>query len=268
MKICIDSGHYEKYNQGIVKQYFEGNIMWTISNMQKELLLEYEEVEVILTRDKLTKDLSLTERGKKARNCDLFLSNHSNACNNSDVDRVVIIYPHDNLNKADVLGNKLGENIQKAMGTKQKYQMMTRTHKGGEYYSVMASARAVKCKAYYIIEHSFHTNVNACNWLLNTINLEKLVRAEVATIAKHYNLKKKNNHIQDNTIKHKVVVATLNVRSGRGTEHNIIGILRKNDIINIWNVSKDKLGNDWGSFRYTKDLIGFVSMKYLNITNE
>lgn len=57
----------------------------------------------------------------------------------------------------------------------------------------------------------------------------------------------------------------LNVRYGRGTEYEIAGKLKRGDKVDIWSISKDKNGDDWGSFRYsfTPDIIGYVNMKYL-----
>ena len=57
----------------------------------------------------------------------------------------------------------------------------------------------------------------------------------------------------------------LNVRYGRGTEYEVAGKLKRGDKIEIWNVAKDKNGDDWGSFRYSfsPDIIGYVNMKYL-----
>ena len=58
---------------------------------------------------------------------------------------------------------------------------------------------------------------------------------------------------------------SLNVRNGRGTEHTIVGSLKKGDKVEIWNVAKDSKGNEWGSFRYsfTPDIVGYVHMGYL-----
>ena len=58
---------------------------------------------------------------------------------------------------------------------------------------------------------------------------------------------------------------TLNVRYGRGTEYEVAGKLKRGDKIEIWNIEKDKKGENWGSFRYsfTPDIIGFVHMGYL-----
>ena len=264
MKICLDAGHYKNYNRGAVSSYYEGNIVWKLTNLQKKYLEEYKDVTVILTRSDISKDLSLSNRGAKAKGCDLFISNHTNYVDNSSVDRAVIIYPFDNKNKSDVLGKKLGQKIQDVMGLKQNYQMMTRKHNNGEYYGVMRSARAAGCPSYYILEHGFHSHKATCNWLLKDSNLEKLAKAEVEVIAKHYNLKKKSQTTQNNST-YTVDTDVLNVRSGRGTEYSIVGTVKRGQKIDIWSIAKDSKGRNWGSFRYSfePDIVGYVCMDYL-----
>ena len=233
MKICIDSGHYKGQNQGVVKTYYEGDIVWKLTNLQKKYLEEYEGVTVILTRDNLYKDLSLSARGALAKDCDLFLSNHTNSADKESVDRPVIIYPYDNKNKSDILGKKLGAKIQEVMGLKQTYQMYQRTHNGGEYYGVMRSARATGCPRYYILEHGFHTNKATCNWLLKDSNLEKLAKAEVEVIANYYRLKKKTTSSVVCEELYQIVTDSLNVRSGAGTSYSIVSTVKKGEVYTI-----------------------------------
>ena len=340
MKICLDAGHYKGYNQGVVKSYYEGDVVWKLTNLQKKYLEEYKDVTVILTRSNISTDLSLSNRGSMSKGCDLFISNHSNACGTESVDRPVIIYAYDNKNNARNLGEKLGAKIKQIMGTKQNHQMMQKQgSNGGEYYGVLRSARNAGCPRYYILEHGFHTNVACCNWLLNDKNLEKLAKAEVEVIANYYGLVKKTTNTSSSsntsndykrivgtieilvdslnvrkdadfnstvvtTLKkgqkvsvmaiknglymikegewcsagekyvkytetkedvYKVTADTLNVRKGRGTEYTKVGTLKKGDKIAIWSIGKDSKGENWGSFRYTftPDVIGFVSMAYL-----
>lgn len=258
MKICLDAGHYKNYNQGIVKNYYEGNIVWKLTNLQKKYLEEYEDVVVVLTRSDISKDLSLSSRGAKSKGCDLFISNHSNSINNSSVDRAVIIYPYDNKNKADVLGKKLGKVITDTMKLKQAYQMYQRTHKGGEYYGVMRSARSVGCPRYYILEHSFHSNKAACDWLLKDSNLEKLAKKEVEAIADYYNLKKKNEKTENKNELYTIITEVLNIRKGPGTNYDIVGKVKKGEVYTITekknNFGKLKSGAGWISIneKYVK----------------
>lgn len=266
MKICLDAGHYKGYNQGVVKKYYEGNMVWKLTNLQKKYFEQYKDVEVILTRTDISKDLALYDRGKKAKGCDLFISNHSNYADKEIVDRPVIIYPYDNKNKSDVLGKKLGEKIKTVMGLKQNYEMYQRTYNGGEYYGVMRGARAIGCPRYYILEHGFHSNKATCNWLLKDENLEKLAKAEVEVIAEYYGLKKKVS--TDNSAKKvdyvvSVVADSLNVRKGAGTSFDIVEVdgkkltLKKGD---AYTIIEEK--NGWGKLKSGAGWIN-ISEKYV-----
>ena len=272
MKICLDAGHYKNYNQGVVKSYYEGNVVWKLTNLQKKYLEQYKDVKVVLTRTDISKDLSLSDRGAKSKGCDLFLSNHSNYVDNSSVDRAVIIYPFDNKNKSDVLGKKLGAKIQEVMGLKQNYQMMTRKHNNGEYYGVMRASRAAGCPRYYILEHGFHSHKNTCNWLLKDENLDKLAKAEVEVIAKHYGLKKKTTSAPATSTSGKkvnyvvsIIADSLNVRKGAGTSFDIVEkdgkklTLKKGE---AYTIVEEKDG--WGKLKSGAGWIN-VSSKYVTI---
>ena len=257
MRICLDAGHYGNYNQGVVKSYYEAKVVWDITNLQKKYLEEYEGVSVVLTRETQTKDLALYDRGAKAKGFDLFISNHSNACDTESVDYPVVIRAVDNKNNAEALAKPLAEVIAKTMGTRDKGRTWTRANSsGGEYYGVLRGARAVGCKHYFIIEHSFHTNKKACNWLLNKSNLEKLVKAEVEVIAKHYNLKKKHTTTNEQkTYTVKINTDTLNIRGGAGTNYPIKGTVKRGDVYTIvetkGNWGKLKSGAGWICLDYT-----------------
>jgi N-acetylmuramoyl-L-alanine amidase len=50
IKICLDAGHYGKYNRSpAVKEYYESDMNWKLHNMLKKYLEEYG-FEVIQTR--------------------------------------------------------------------------------------------------------------------------------------------------------------------------------------------------------------------------
>lgn len=188
IKICLDAGHYGKYNISPVnKNYIESEMAWKLHLLLKKELEAYG-IEVITTRSDKNKDLGLVARGKMAKGCNLFLSIHSNACDTESVDYPVIIVPISG--KGDAIGEKLAACVTATMGTKQKGKIYKR--KGGgdwDYYSVIYGAVQVGVVG-IIIEHSFHTNLAATNWLLNDSNLEKLAKGEAATIAEHFGLKK------------------------------------------------------------------------------
>ena len=86
-KICIDPGHYGKYNRSPgVPAYYESEVMWKLANLQKKYLEEMGHT-VILTRTNPNKDLDLIARGKKSKGCDLFISDHRNAVGNGSQNR-------------------------------------------------------------------------------------------------------------------------------------------------------------------------------------
>lgn len=191
IKICLDAGHYAKYNRSPAnKNYYESDMVWKLHLLLKKYLEQYG-IEVITTRADKDTDLGLVARGKKSKDCDLFLSLHSNALTNDVNDKVdypLIIVPISG--KGNEIGEKLAECVTEVMQTKQDGQVISK--KGGgnwDYYSVIYGAVAVGTVG-IIIEHSFHTNTRSTNWLLNDSNLDKLAKAEADVLAEHYGLKK------------------------------------------------------------------------------
>ena len=83
MKICLDAGHYGRYNQSPAdKRYYESEIVWKLHLLQKKYLEAYG-IEVITTREDRDTDRSLYDRGAASRGCDLFISDHTNAVGDS-----------------------------------------------------------------------------------------------------------------------------------------------------------------------------------------
>lgn len=190
-KICIDAGHYGKYNRSpVVKDYFESEMTWNLHLKLKAALEKYG-FEVITTRKDQAKDLEVYERGKLAKGCDLFISLHSNACDSESVDRVSVFHSFDNKNNSEVLASRFAAGVAELMEVS-KGVVCTRVGITGknEYYGVLRGARNVGCPLYYIIEHSFHTNKRAAEWLLQDENLQRLAVLEAGIIADYYGVKK------------------------------------------------------------------------------
>ena len=181
--VCLDAGHYGKYNRSpVVPEYYESEMNWKLHNFLATELTGYG-IEVWKTRTKQEKDLSLSERGKASKGCDLFLSIHSNACGTESVDRPVVIVQLDG--RGDVLGALLAQCIRDVMQTNDPYKVATRKGISGEYYGVLRGAAQVGTVG-MILEHSFHTNTRAAKWLLVDDNLRKLAKAEVKVIAEYF----------------------------------------------------------------------------------
>jgi len=192
MKIMIDPGHYGYSNRSpVVPEYYESKRMWVLSHYLAEELSVYG-FEVFMTRDDENIDVPVVARGEKAKGCDLFLSMHSNAVGDGGsekIDAVHVYAAYDNLNNSHELAKIIGDAVAECMGVSGASVKTRKSEKGDwEYYGVLRGARNVGCPLYYIIEHSFHTNKYATNWLLSDDNLRRLARIEAAVIASYYGL--------------------------------------------------------------------------------
>lgn len=189
-KICLDAGHYGKINRSpAVPAYYESEMNWKL-HLKLKAALEAYGFEVITTRADQAKDLELTARGKMSKGCDLFLSIHSNAVGsttNEAVDYPLVIVQLDG--KGDALGRSLANAIRETMGTKQAGNVWSKKGDSGEYYGVLRGAASVGTMG-MILEHSFHTQTRAAQWLCVDSNLDKLAEAEAKVIAAHFGVEK------------------------------------------------------------------------------
>ena len=200
--ICLDAGHYGKYNRSpAVPAYYESEAMWKL-HLYLKAELEARGIQVKQTRSDQTGDLGLTDRGRAAMGCDLFLSLHSNAVGsgvNENVDYVAVYHLTDDAgtdadDRSKALALLLAPAIATAMETKQGSKVLSRRastdkNKDGvlndNYYGVLNGARQVGTPG-LILEHSFHTNTRSTKWLLDDNNLRKLAQAEAAVIANYF----------------------------------------------------------------------------------
>lgn len=204
IKIMLDAGHYGNYyNKGAVEGYYESNMTWDLHLLLKSELESYG-FEVGVTREDKQKDLEVSQRGLKSKGYDLFISLHSNAATSPTPDYVAVFHLVDDKTtnadeKSKLVANALSRVVAEVMETKQKPQVHTRPvdfDRDGDgqlndnYYGVLHGADLADV-AGIIIEHSFHTNPDACRWLMNKDNLKKLAIAEASKIAELYGLKKK-----------------------------------------------------------------------------
>lgn len=188
----LDAGHSGKTNRSpVVKEYWESERMWLLCEKLFEELSKYG-FEVYKTRSKPGEALGVYERGKKAKNCDLFISLHSNATGASGgekTDRVEVYGAYDNLNNSWELASGLAVAIAELMEVSEGKVKTRKSAKGErEYYGVLRGARTVGCPLFYIVEHSFHTNEKAARWLLDDENIRRLAVLEAAVIAGYYGI--------------------------------------------------------------------------------
>lgn len=191
VKICLDAGHYGKYNRSpAVTSYYESEMNWKLHLLLKKYLEQYG-IEVITTRADQKKDMGLKARGQASKGCNLFLSIHSNATGSAvdeATDYPLVIVPISG--SGDAIGEKLAKCIETTMGTKQKGRTWEKkSDSGKDWYGVINGATSVGVPG-LILEHSFHTNTKMAKWLSDDANLDKLAKAEAEVIASHYGVKK------------------------------------------------------------------------------
>lgn len=207
-KICLDAGHYGKYNRSpVVPAYYESEMNWKL-HLKLKAALEAYGFEVITTRDNQKKDLGTINRGAASRGCDLFLSIHSNSAGaiKEDVDYPLVIVQLDG--KGDTLGKALGKVIQETMGTTEPFDLWKRENSSGkEAYGVLRGAASVGVMG-MILEHSFHTQTRATQWLMVDSNLDKLAQAEAATIAAYFGAEKPTAEPETSGIRYRVQVGS------------------------------------------------------------
>ena len=208
IKICLDAGHYGKYNQSpVLPTYYESEMNWTLHLLLKNEL-EQAGFAVIQTRSDKDKDLPLLERGRLSEGCDLFLSLHSNGAAREDADHVVIFAPvekHPTAQVAAKLAARLAPVITETMAVREtqyriaaKYSENDRNGDGiynDNYYGVLQGAGEAGTPA-LILEHSFHTNLRSVKWLSEGENLRRLAKAEAKVIAEFFGLTEQIYRVQ------------------------------------------------------------------------
>lgn len=200
--IMLDPGHdYAKYNQSpVVPGYYEGQRMWDLAQLLKAELEAYG-FEIRLTKSHVNQSVSVTDRGRMAKGCTCLVSLHSNACDTEAVDRPVGIYfVDDDCGEIDEESRRLAvllsETVECIMETAQATKQYSRKASGDrdgdgrandDYYGVLYGAHQVGVPA-IVLEHSFHTNTRAAEWLMDDNNLRDLAEAEAFELANYYGL--------------------------------------------------------------------------------
>lgn len=204
VRIMLDPGHAGGvFNASpVVSGYYESAQMWLLTQKLKRALEGYG-FEVGLTRYSINDDPELTERGRRAKGYDLFISMHSNAAASEGPDAPWMIHfcSDDKIYTDEVssaVAHELGPVISRVMGVSEPFYYtkgvdFDRDGNGyfdDEYYGVLFGAKSVGVPG-IIIEHSFHTNRKAARWLIFDENLDKLAEAEAEALARYYGMEDK-----------------------------------------------------------------------------
>lgn len=263
LKICLDAGHCGKYNRSPANRYFyESEMAWKLHLLLKKHLEGYG-ILVSTTRKTIEDNLGVYERGIVSKGCDLLISIHSNAVGSrtNEVVDYPVAYVLLNGTSSDI-GFKLVKTIEQVMGTRQHGKCATRKGGNGEYYGVLRGANDVGTPG-IILEHSFHTNTAATNWLLDNANLEKLAKAEAECIARHYGLQTNQSAMVTLPYRVKVSVSDLNIRKGPGTDYDTVGKYLEKGVFTIVGEAEGKGASKWGLLKaYEAKRNGWISLDY------
>lgn len=260
-KICFDAGHYKDYNPSkVYPKYREGTRMWDLHLLVKGYLEENYKVEIILTRSEIEKDKRLHDRGYLSKGCLGFYSFHSNATDDTNVDRVVII-PGCNSKGVNDFAQELGVAIKKAIGIKGDTQIYRREHNNQDYYGVLRSSAQVGVNNRFIIEHGFHTNKHVAMWLNDVNNLKKLAKIEGDIIAKFHKLERKNKP----TPKMIKVIKDVNYRwkNDFSKDEYIKGVAKKGEVFTV--VERVKSNTITDMYRLKSGYYITTSSKYIEV---
>ena len=198
--VCLDAGHFAKQNRSnVVPEVYESEINWKLQELLAKRLEEYS-IKVVKTRSDPNKDLELTARGNAAKDCDLFLSLHVNAAENSKANYVLGVYMvDDDCGEMDEQSKQMAKNLAECVAQIMGVKAETWTRESSkdrdenghkdDYYGVLRGAHSVGT-AGIILEHGFYTNEAQAKFLLQDRNLEKIAASEAKVIAQWFDVEK------------------------------------------------------------------------------
>lgn len=191
-KIVIDQGHGygTEHNRGGVL-FNEGDQNYRFGVLLKKKIEEYKDVNVVLTRNNIKENPSLSARAKMGIGADLFISTHTNAAGSTV--RGMEIFRSKN-NVSNVLLNRIQAMGVKTLGTKDR-GVKYKSYNGGDYWGVFNWGNNARVKM--LIEWVFHTNKEDSKVYLD--KQDELATKTAKLIAEYYGLKKKSSVVIPST---------------------------------------------------------------------
>lgn len=259
--VMLDAGHYGRYNRSPgIPEYYESEMNWKLHLMLKEELEKYG-IEVRQTRADQTKDLEVSARGRLSEDCDLLVSEHSNAVGNimnEAVDYPVAYVPLNG--SGNEIGKQLVDCVAATMGTAQPGRISARQGNNGDYYGIIRGAVSVGTVA-VILEHSFHTNTKSTRWLQDENNLRTMAVNEAKVIADWFDVQIPKEKPENIAGIYRVVSSDgfLNLRAGNGISYSVVEELKTGDFVGVLGDS----GNGWVLTLSRTGNIGWCNKEYL-----
>ncbi len=195
--VCLDAGHFGKYNPSpVVPGFYEAEINWHLTELLQSELEKYG-ITVKMTRTNQNYDLGLVTRGRSSKDCDLFLSLHVNAAEDEKTNYVLAINMGKNGvtdSKSEAVARLLSQGIGEVMGVADHriWSRVTKSDADGdgfpdEYYGVLRGAQRVGTPG-VILEHGFYTNLDQAKWLMEERNLQMLAKREGEILAQWFDV--------------------------------------------------------------------------------
>lgn len=155
VKILLDPGHGQgsNFNRGYKGNLRnEGDANFYVCKNYIKPELERRGYIVRMTRNKISDNPSLANRGKMAKGYDLFVSWHTNAGGGTGLEIYPDVYANPNL-----LTNNLASRVSKVQGIKNRGVKFWKTNKGNNYFGVLRNNLATHG---FLFELCFHDNRN------------------------------------------------------------------------------------------------------------
>ena len=252
-KVFIDAGHGGSDPGNVTSGYKESNINLNISKLVQEKLNSSNlNIEIMMSRTN-DKFISLSERSELANKygADVFVSIHNNAISgNTSVQGIETFY-HTNKIKHKPLSMEIQNNAVELTGA--KYRRVD-----GANYAVLRETNMVSS----LFEGGFMTNKDELNKLINPSYQDKLATA-ISTAIETYLLENIsiNKDVEELPIIARGIVTAnnLNVRSGYGTNYDVIGQIKKSSEVDI----VENL-DGWYKIKFNNHY-GYVSGTYIDI---
>ncbi len=195
--IVVDPGHGEFGNPHTTKAGFYEGTQNFILGQKLKAELEARGFSVLLTRNAVSDDPSLAERGELAgkNGAVMFLSLHSNAPGTSATPEryprirgAETFYSVSDEERNAEIARALTHAVVTTMNTEDR-GIKTRRHPDNEkkdYYGVMRASATSGCRQAFLIEHGFHTNPEDSAFLQSEECLARLAAAEAEVIDRFF----------------------------------------------------------------------------------
>lgn len=207
--IVLDPGHCKKHTGASANGLREEVVVWDIAKSCRDVLDQYGDVTVYMTRDsksccealKLGDCLSSRNNYAKQLDADFLVSMHINAGSSSGAN-VLAAYKsgyHDSIRKQTQAFGKVALAKLKKIGIKDRGFLLRKSGTGNrypngklaDYYSIVRRG-VVQNIPSVIIEHGYVTSASDCNKFFKTAAKRKKVgKADADAIISYYNLNKK-----------------------------------------------------------------------------